>query len=73
MKQAKDHMTILLRQRSSLHSDCYRPTSLQSSRSDSRSVRQGVGMDDDGLVIARRLAFLERELDRMGEERKSVV
>ena len=24
-------------------------------------------MDDDGLVIARRLAFLERELDRMGD------
>ena len=25
-------------------------------------------MDDDGLVIARRLAFLERELDRMGDD-----
>jgi protein involved in temperature-dependent protein secretion len=24
-------------------------------------------MDDDGSVIARRLAFLERELDRMGD------
>jgi hypothetical protein len=42
---------------------------LQSSRSDSRSVRhRGIGMNDDGSVIARRLAFLERELDRMSDK-----
>jgi hypothetical protein len=41
---------------------------LQSSRSDSRSVRhRGIGMND-GSVIARRLAFLERELDRMSDK-----
>ncbi len=39
---------------------------LQSRHSGSRSVRQGAGMNESGSVIARRLAFLERELDRMG-------